>query len=158
MSTIESRDIITASDWRGYRDKLADRLQRFTGTSQYFRGGPLHGNIVYTDGVQYLLQMAAEGRGAYWLLDAIASHRHTIRRNAEGLVFWRLTRERPDEASSPARLVCARDFDSKGEPVDLIGSQDIEYTDIGLASVEIWQAPSVLDGRDVDVLYLRTEH
>ena len=48
--------------------EIRNALSQFTGTEEYHTHWI--GRFVYTDGVQYL----AEQCGAYWLLDAIASH------------------------------------------------------------------------------------
>ena len=51
-------------------NNLEQELRQFTGTDGYTRWSALFRNFVLTDGALYL----AEAAGAYWLMDAIASH------------------------------------------------------------------------------------
>jgi len=48
---------------------LRTELAQFTGSAQWFRHS-FNRAVIYTEGIQYL----AENGGAYWLIDAIASH------------------------------------------------------------------------------------
>ena len=52
-------------------------LSMFTGTENYHRFSLLFRRHVLTDGAKYL----AENCGAYWLMDAIASHHPTAMKN-----------------------------------------------------------------------------
>jgi hypothetical protein len=47
-----------------------DDLTQFIGTEKYYRWSALFPNFLLTDGAHYV----AEQAGAYWLMDAIASH------------------------------------------------------------------------------------
>ena len=51
-------------------NNLEQELRQFTGTEDYTRWSALFRNFVLTDGALYL----AENAGAFWLMDAIASH------------------------------------------------------------------------------------
>lgn len=48
---------------------LAYKLKQFTGTQQFHRHSMFAQNTVWTDGVQFFIDNAAEGKGAHWLLD-----------------------------------------------------------------------------------------
>ena len=68
-------------------------LQQFTETDHWYRHGFFR-RILYTDGIKYM----AETGGAYWLLDAIASHitgkilakRAVTDPRLADMQFWRL--------------------------------------------------------------------
>lgn len=49
---------------------LETSLRGFTCTENYYRYSPLFRNFILTDGTKFL----AEEAGAYWLMDAVASH------------------------------------------------------------------------------------
>lgn len=99
-------------------------LNQFSGTNEWFRHWSQ--SLVFTEGVKYL----ADKAGAYWLIDAIASHQPTARKNEmlRGIQFWRLSVN-----DSKAVLTCVEDSDRK--PVI---TQNIEFTDFPLKEVEIW--------------------
>ena len=82
--------------------------------------GPLM--LTFTEGVRYLCDNA----GAWWLLDAIASHMPVVIKNemAQSLHFWNLTK-----TERGAILTCQVD---RGEP-NLI-KQEFEYTDFPFPS------------------------
>ena len=67
-------------------NNLENDLRQFTGTENYYKFSALFRNFVLTDGAKYL----AEEAGAYWLCDAIASHRASYAN--EGFVVVRLQR------------------------------------------------------------------
>ena len=52
------------------KDEILNELQNFYGTENYHKWSALFRNFVLTDGAKYI----AEACGAYWLMDAIASH------------------------------------------------------------------------------------
>ena len=53
------------------KEEILQTLPNFYGTEHYYKWSPLFPNFVLTDGAKYI----AESCGAYWLMDAIASHR-----------------------------------------------------------------------------------
>lgn len=112
--------------------EIESMLQQFTGTENYHRHA-LSG-MVYTDGVKYL----AEAVGAFWLIDAIASHQGRADLRAERLQLWRL-----EVADGRARLTCSRDIEN-GRPVDVYVTQDIEFTDFPLPAVTLYVTDGVL--------------
>ncbi len=122
----------------------ADDLRQFTGTENYYRHATAR-NVLYTDGVKSL----AERGGAYWLIDAIASHitGPVIRRSTTAQEFsvWRLTVAEDRSAVLTARI------DDDGP--DLV-RQEIRLTDFPLQSVDVWASH---DGEHW-ILYLPSEH
>lgn len=99
--------------------------------------------MIYSEGVAYL----AEQAGAYWLIDAIASHIVTnkeLRERAEGLMFWKL-----DVAEGQGVLTAQRDCEGP-----TLVTQEIEYTDFPLDSIDIWAG---FNGEGW-TLYLPSEH
>ena len=97
-------------------------LSQFTGSETWYRWSPLS-QVIASEGMMHV----AETAGAYWLLDAIASHEE---HNPELLAacedasfdylhFWYL-----EVSDGQAVLSCARD---KGEEPVVV--QRIEYTD-----------------------------
>lgn len=133
---------------RGARKTLTHgELMQFTGDLERFQS--LHPGVIYTPGVQYL----AERAGAYWLLDAIASHfggsvmqsAAAKDRRLRSLQFWRLE-VRADKA---ATLTARADSDVKP-----FITQEIPYTDFPLRCVDVWAG---FDG-EYWTLYLPSEH
>jgi hypothetical protein len=124
-------------------------LKQFTGTEHYYQWSPLFRSFRLTDGTKYL----AEEAGAYWLMDAIASHWPTVRKHeaCRQMCFWTLQ----VHGDKSADLYCHPD---EGEPA--VVHQHIEFTDFPF-NVHIWQA-STDDGADmngyVNILYLPSEH
>jgi predicted thioredoxin/glutaredoxin len=66
--------------------KLSD-LTGFTGSSEFYQHSLVRG-VVYTEGVQAL----AEGAGAYWLIDKIATNQFTLAVAGEEFQVWILAR------------------------------------------------------------------
>lgn len=125
-----------------------DDLGQFTGSTRFFRHA-FNRAVVYTEGVQYM----AEHGGAYWLIDAIASHIGTRQFHdacsqdlrISLLHFWRLA----VAADRSADLTAVAD---SGE-VPFI-SQKIDYTDFPLEQLDIWAG----DNGDGFTLMLPSEY
>lgn len=108
---------------------LAD-LSNFTGSLEWTRHW-LNRNIIYSEGMAHVTEHA--GGGAFWLLDAIASHEVgptiTALRQADPdfdfLHFWYLT---VDTEKHAAVLECKLDSDQPA-----VVRQEIEYTDCPLS-------------------------
>ena len=123
-------------------------LVGFSGDLERYRH-PLNPRVIYTPGVQFL----AERGKCYWLLDAIASYFGSREMNqamkhddrVRWLQFWRL--DVWDDRSA-LLSACA---DSGVKPFI---TQEIQYTDFPLDSVEIWAG---FDGK-LWTLYLPSEH
>ena len=107
-------------------------LRQFTGDLERHRH-LLSSNVIYTSGVRHL----AEEGGAYWLIDAIASHlvysemAHAIAEDdqLQHLQFWKL-KVNEDQA---AELTCIADTDC---PPAIL--QAIPWTDFPLPEVSVW--------------------
>ncbi|MDA8089530.1 MAG: hypothetical protein M0Z61_04840 [Nitrospiraceae bacterium] len=120
----------------------ADLIQ-FTGTSGYYRWSALYPNMVLTDGARYL----AEKAGAYWLMDAIASHivygGNRKRMREEGFVVAKMKVN-----GRSARLTLD---DGNG---NVLARQRIGYTDFPKPGIELYAEYG--DGRWV--ILLPSEH
>jgi hypothetical protein len=99
------------------KNLIADLDQRVTGTEDYH----LHNfrRLVYTDGIKQLCEEGGN-QGAYWIVDAIASHQSdTLDRKSGGFQVWILKKK-----GDGATLTCQADT---GTP--FLVKQEIEYTD-----------------------------
>jgi len=114
------------------RPRNLDDLGQFTGSTRFFRHA-FNRAVIYTEGVQYV----AENGGAYWLIDAIASHiggpvfQAAAARDQRIplLHFWKL-------AVLPNRSAELTAIADSGEPAFI--QQTIPYTDFPLERIEIW--------------------
>lgn len=114
-----------------------DALTQFTGTEGYTRWSPLFRNFVLTDGALYV----AEEAGAYWLMDAIASHFRSYR--TQDFVVATL-KKRPK-----TWLLTLDDGNS-----NKLASQVIEYSDFPLDEIKLYAAPQ----GDLWVILLPSEY
>jgi len=108
--------------------ELESSLSYFNGTEQYHRWSILFRNHVLTDGAKYL----AEKAGAYWLMDAIASHHRSCMKDPmlQGMQFWSLSVK-----DNKATLICERDTDN------IAIKQKIPFTDFPLSKITLYCAP-----------------
>ena len=115
-------------------DQFQLDLRQFTGTTQWHRWSSLT-KLVCTDGAKYL----ADEAGAYWLLDAVASHQNApVIQDSQRLQefqIWTLT----VEADRSGRLTCAEDSD-----VAPIIAQDIEFTNFPLKEIKLYVCGNVI--------------
>lgn len=101
----------------------ASDLMQFTGTEKYHKWSFLFRKHVLTDGANYV----ASKIGAYWLMDAIASHASNVNRAAkkdsrlETMQIWFLKKKK-----TGCVLECYADTGEGEKPVVV---QKIEYTD-----------------------------
>ena len=95
------------------------QLSQFIGTEGYWRISP---SAVLTDGAKYL----ADGAGAYWLMDAIASYLPQFT-GKEDFIVAKLVR-----TGSEAQLTLD---DGNGRVLD---QQHIPYTDFPLTSIQLY--------------------
>jgi hypothetical protein len=109
-------------------------------TEHYYRHSFCR-NFVYTDGIKVL----AENAGAYWLIDAIASHQKTAQKKLDWFQLWELTKQ----PNNTWLLTCRADT---GETP--VVSQEIEYSDFPLNSIKLY----VEGSGDRYVLLLPSEH
>lgn len=119
---------------------ISQQLAHCSGTEGYHRFNMLFRNVIATDGMMFLAKNGGNN-GAFWLLEAIASHLKTNfklqKTQQEGLLFWNLTLNKNDNGCV---LTCKKDSDQP----DLV-RQEIKYTDIGTNlganEIKIWSAP-----------------
>lgn len=105
-------------------------LHKFTGSENWYRH-PLNKGVLYTDGAQYLAEMA----GAYWLLDEIACAQLSIDAVIiEAFQVWRLT-VKPDQS---ATLVCEDGNNT------VVYSKEIEFTDFPLDEIQLYYTDHVI--------------
>ena len=95
------------------------QLSQFIGTEAYWRISP---SAVLTDGAKYV----ADGAGAYWLMDAIASYLPQFT-GKEDFIVAKLVR-----TGSEAQLTLD---DGNGRVLD---QQHIPYTDFPLTSIQLY--------------------
>ncbi len=132
-------------------------LNQFTGTMNYRLFNGMFRNFVATDGAMHV---AKEGE-AFWLLEAIASHIATNSKLRTGplaeIQFWRLEsrtlKSGPNKGKKRWALSCRADSD-----LPPVVTQNIEYSDFPLDSIDLWVAPTYLGDRKVWVIYLPSEH
>jgi len=125
-------------------------LDQFTGTDGYLRWSPLFPRMVLTDGTKFVADNGGR-HGAYWLMDAIASHQPKALKNEmlRDIQFWTLAVAEKDGRKS-AVLTCRADSGEK--PVI---TQRVECTDFDLPKIDLWVEP--LD-ENTYVILLPCEH
>ena len=112
-------------------EQIREGLHQFNGSENLYRHS-LRKSFCYTDGVHFL----AEQAGAYWLIDAIASHQpQALRDNMlRQIQFWTLKRQE-DESWL---LFVERDAG------DIAFKQDIPYSDFPLEEIRIWVQGNIM--------------
>jgi hypothetical protein len=108
-------------------------LSQFTGTSSWHRWSPLFPKMLLTDGAQYVAEHGGDN-GAFWLMDAIASHQPALQANPrlQDAQFWKLA-VNPDKT---ARLTCVEDLNFPP-----VVDQQIEYTDFDCNELQLYCMP-----------------
>ena len=119
------------------KDEILSELPNFYGTENYHRWSILFRNFVLTDGAKYI----AEECGAYWLMDAIASHLISYR--DEGFVVAKFA-----EYGSAWKLQL-EDGDDR-----ILARQTIEFTDFPLDEITLY----VVKQDDLWVVLLPSEY
>lgn len=124
-------------------------LAQFFGTVEYTKWSPLFPTMTLTDGAKYVAQNGGGG-GAYWLMDAIASHQPDVLKNHEewaaGMQIWELKVE-----NSSAVLTCKEDTG-----IAPVVTQEIEFTDFDLDEITFYVMP-LGDGKHY-VIMLTSEY
>jgi len=120
-------------------------LRQFTGTERYYRWSPLFRLCVLTDGSKYL----AENAGAYWLMDAIASHQPEALKNEKLQYFqlWTL------KVTNKSAILTCREDSGHGNSAKI--TQKIKYTDFPLDEINLYCNP--LDEKN-RVILLQSEY
>ena len=119
------------------KQEILAELPNFYGTENYHRWSILFRNFVLTDGAKYI----AEACGAYWLMDAIASHLISYR--DEGFVVAKFA-----EYGSAWKLQL-EDGDDR-----ILARQTIEFTDFPLDEITLY----VIKQDDLWVVLLPSEY
>lgn len=114
-------------------DQLSADLRQFTGTTQWHRWSNLT-HLVCTDGAKYL----AEEAGAYWLLDAIASHQKSLVRNFPAMQSFQVWLLNVSDDKS-CRLTCAEDSD-----IPPVVVQNIKFTDFPMKEIKLYVCDRVI--------------
>ena len=113
--------------------ELSDNLSQFIGTEHWHRFSPLFPKFLLTDGTKYL----AEKAGAYWLMDAIASHVRSYK--SAGFAIVTLKKK--------GDLWVLRISDD--DPGQTLASQVIEFSDFPLDEIKLYV---IDDGTDWTIL------
>lgn len=121
------------------REEILAELPNFYGTYGYTRLSPLFRTFVLTDGAKYL----ADAAGAWWLMDAIASHLGSYR--DEGFVVAKLQR-----ATATNGWVLRLEDGNEG----LLTDQLIEFSDFPLDEITLY----IIRQDDLRVILLPSEY
>ena len=118
-------------------------LSQFTGTESWHKWSPLFPQMLLTDGARYVAERGGEN-GAYWLMDAIASHQPELQKNPrlKDAQFWKLL----VHSDKSAELTCVED-----EGIPPVVTQEIDYTDFDLEALSLYCMP-VGDGIHYTIL------
>jgi len=121
-------------------EQLRDGLTNFYGSESFHKFSVLFPKHILTDGAKFL----ADNAGAYWLMDAIASHHGKCIKDEmlRDMQFWTL---KTDVEKHTAVLTCDRDTN------DTAIKQVIEHTDFPLPEIKLYCAPSG-DGKHYTIL------
>jgi len=123
-------------------ETLLQNLQHFCGSEQYYKHWL---GLCYTDGIKYL----AENAQCFWLIDAIASHQPTAKKNPRLKEFqlWFLHVGTGHEfikpkAGNAAVLTCWEDTPTpETKPVII---QQIPFTDFPLPEIKLYLQEKIL--------------
>lgn len=121
------------------KDEILQDLPNFYGTENYYALSPLFRSFVLTDGARYL----ADAAGAWWLMDAVASHLGSYR--DEGFVVAKLLRAK----ASNAWILRLEDGND-----EVLADQIIEYSDFPLDEITLY----VIAQDDLRVILLPSEY
>lgn len=119
------------------KEEILQTLPNFYGTENYHRWSAMFPNFVLTDGAKYI----ADSCGAYWLMDAIASHRASYRH--EDLVVARLIKF---DHGWKLRLEDGND--------NIQVTQNIKFSDFPLDEIKLY----LVKGVDLWVIGLPSEY
>lgn len=110
-----------------------DTLGQFIGTENWHQYSKLFPRILLTDGALFVAQNGGEN-GAFWLMDAIASHQPKALKNPSLRDFqlWELKVSNDKFAV----LTCRPDSNEKA-----VITQRISYTDFDLPSIKFYCEP-----------------
>lgn len=124
------------------KQEILDALPNFYGTEAYHQWSPLFRNFVLTDGAKFI----ADECGAYWLMDAIASHFHSYK--DEEFVVAKL------EDMGGTWSLDIEDGNDNG-----LAHQTIEFSDFPLDAITFYVVPQEMEtGRSLRVILLTSEY
>lgn len=121
------------------REEILAELPNFYGTYGYTRLSPLFRTFVLTDGAKYL----AGAAGAFWLMDAVASHLGSYKN--EGFVVAKLLRAK----ASNGWILRLKDGND-----EVLADQIIGYSDFPLDEITLY----VIAQDDLWVILLPSEY
>lgn len=101
---------------------------QFNGTENYYKHELF--NIKYTDGIKYLAEVA----DCYWLIDLVASYQYEPKFKDERFMVYHLKVNK--DLSATVKI-------SDGDE-NILGMQDIEYTDFPLSEIKLWFVDGIL--------------
>jgi hypothetical protein len=116
-------------------------LRALNGTDRYYRASL---GLLFTDGIKFL----AEKGGAYWLIDAIASHQDRMLLSDGMLQDFQIWDLSVNPETRSAILTCSRDTD------DVFRTQEIPFTDFPMPQIKLY----VQRGEGCYVLMLPSEY
>lgn len=126
--------------------ELELNLRQFTGIENYHKWSILFRSFVLTDGAKYL----AENAGAYWLMDAVASHYGSYKN--EGFVIAVFGKNSEYHKGWTLRLV--DDIPS----TKVFATQNIEYSDFPLDEISLYVIPQDTELGKMWVILLPSEY
>ena len=130
-------------------NEIQNELSQYYGTEGYrFNSITKMAGMVYTDGVKAMADLC----GAWWLVDAIASHQPKAMKDPmlRDMQFWTLKRipEEPEPGLNTLGAVLKTKNGGKRKPAailicerdsgDVAIKQELEYTDFPLDEIKIW--------------------
>ena len=126
-------------------------LGNFNGTDGYTRLGFPFRNVVLTDGALHVAEHGGTN-GAFWLMQAVASHLPAVLRKGGERACFQLWRLSVHEDKS-ALLTCQLDT---GEP--LLAQQRIEYTDFDVPDFKLYVGQQPSENGTLWVIMLPSEY
>lgn len=128
-------------------------LPGFTGSESWTRYSPIFRNVLLTDGAKYVAEKGG-GQGAYWLMDAIASHIPRAARRDPRLAEFQIWELKVNQKTRKATLTARADSGEKPAV-----TQRIPYTDFDQPSIKFYVEPTAVEGgRAAWVIMLPSEH
>ncbi len=113
-------------------EEIESQLGNFMGSETLTKWSALFRNDVLTEGAKFV----AENCGAYWLMDAIASHQLDPRVKKERFQNWNLVKK-----GGKKWWLYAEDGND-----NQITEQHISYSDFPLEKIELWAVRNELGG------------
>lgn len=119
------------------KEEILQTLPNFYGTEHYYKWSPLFPDFVLTDGAKYI----ADSCGAYWLMDAIASHRARYKHEEFVVISF-------------AKYGSAWKLQFEDGNDHIIARQTIQFSDFPLDEIKLY----LVKGVDLWVIELPSEY